>query len=67
MNMQLVESIVQLIQALPQQEKRLIQERLAEEQSSTRTNVVDLNSFSGVIRLQQDPLEYQRQIRDESV
>lgn len=65
MNVQLVESIVRLIQALPQEEKSLIQERLAQEENSVDSKVVDLNCFSGAIQLQQDPLEYQRQLRDE--
>lgn len=65
MNVQLVESIVQLIEALPQEEKIWIQKRLAQQQSSRDSRVVDLNQFSGVIQLQQDPLEYQRQSRDE--
>lgn len=62
MNTQLVESIIQLVNALSPEERSLLKERLLHDD---RTQAVDLNAFSGSIQLDQDPLIYQKQIRDE--
>ncbi len=64
MNVQLLESIKQLIQALPQEEQRWLKAQFSQENEGAPTPGVDLNSFSGSIQLPQDPLEF-RQIRDE--
>ncbi len=62
-NVQLVESIKQLIQALSPEEQNWLKAQL---QDSDRPSpkIVDLNSFSGTIQLQQDPVEFQHQMRD---
>jgi ABC-type transporter Mla subunit MlaD len=65
MNVQLLESIKQLIQALPQEEQTWLKAQFSAENNNASGQVVDLNSFSGTIQLRQDPLEFQRQIRDE--
>jgi ABC-type transporter Mla subunit MlaD len=65
MNVQLLESIKQLIQALPQEEQIWLKAQFSAENNNASGQVVDLNSFSGTIQLRQDPLEFQRQIRDE--
>ncbi len=65
MNSRLLQSIWLMIQALSQEEQRWLKSRFLRVESSSTSNVVDLNSFSGSIRLGGDPLEYQRQLRDE--
>lgn len=42
----------------------LIEEILKAYQTQQKTNF-DLNQYAGVIKLSQDPLEYQQQVRDE--
>jgi hypothetical protein len=64
MNLQLVDSIRSLIDALPKEERTLVQQHLTQNRE-TATQTVDLNQFSGAIQLHQDPLIYQQQIRDE--
>jgi hypothetical protein len=65
MNIQLVESIKQLILALSPEEQDWLKAQLATKMSHPIAGVVDLNVFSGILQLQEDPLEFQRQIRDE--
>jgi hypothetical protein len=72
MNVQLVESIKQLILALPQEERGWLKSQMLQEDDSYAPGVrnlnqavVDINSFSGVIQLNQDPMTFQQQIRDE--
>jgi hypothetical protein len=65
MNVQLLESIKQLIQALPQEEQRWLKAQFSQESDYAPGQVVDLNSFSGTIQLPQELLERQRQMRDE--
>jgi hypothetical protein len=72
MNVQLVESIKQLILALPQEEQGWLKSQMVQEDDSCAPGVrnlnqavVDINSFSGVIQLTQDPMIFQQQIRDE--
>lgn len=65
MNIQLVESIKQLILTLPPEEQGWLKAQLDQAINLTPSQVVDLNSFSGTIQLKQDPLEFQHQIRDE--
>lgn len=72
MNIQLVESIKQLILALPQEEQEWLKSQMIQGANSDEPGVhnltqavVDLNSFSGIIHLTEDPMEFQRQIRDE--
>lgn len=65
MNVQLVESIRSLIQSLPKEERGALRSSLIQTDDYSRSTLMDLNEFSGVIQLQQDPLEYQRQMRDE--
>jgi hypothetical protein len=72
MNVQLVESIKQLILALPQEERGWLKSQMVQEDDSYAPEihnlnqaVVDINSFSGVIQLNQDPMAFQQQIRDE--
>jgi hypothetical protein len=65
MNIQLVESIKQLILALPQEEQLWLKAQLTRESNRQPAQVVDLNSFSGILQLQEDPLEFQQHIRDE--
>ncbi|QYO67615.1 hypothetical protein [Leptolyngbya sp. 7M] len=65
MNIQLVESIKQLILALPQEEQLWLKAQLTEESNRQSAQVVDLNPFSGILQLQEDPLEFQQRIRDE--
>jgi hypothetical protein len=74
MNVQLVESIKQLILALPQEEQGWLKSQMVQEDDSYAPGVrnlnqavVDINSFSGVIQLTQDPMVFQQQIRDEWV
>jgi hypothetical protein len=62
MNIQLVDSIRSLIDALPQAERGALRHYLMQNEG---TKSVDLNQFSGIIQLQHDPLDYQQQIRDE--
>jgi hypothetical protein len=64
MNLQLVDSIRSLIDALPKEERILVQQHLAKDRE-TASQTVDLNQFSGTIQLHQDPLIYQQQMRDE--
>jgi hypothetical protein len=64
MNLQLVDSIRSLIDALPKEERILVQQHLAND-CETASQTVDLNQFSGTIQLHQDPLIYQQQMRDE--
>jgi hypothetical protein len=64
MNLQLVDSIRSLIDALPKEERILVQQHLAKD-SEAAPQTVDLNQFSGTIQLYQDPLIYQQQMRDE--
>ena len=66
MNVQLVESIRSLIESLPQEERNVLRSYFLQNNVAESTSV-DLNKFSGAIRLQQDPLDYQYQIRDEWV
>ncbi|MBD6614946.1 hypothetical protein FNW02_03525 [Komarekiella sp. 'clone 1'] len=40
-------------------------EKILEEHQSQKKQEFDLNKYKGVIKLTQDPLEYQQQIRDE--
>jgi len=65
MNVQLVESIRSLIQSLPQEERGALRSHLMQSDDVITPILIDLNEFRGVIRLQQDPLKYQRQMRDE--
>jgi hypothetical protein len=65
MNLQLVESIKQLILALPPDEQKWLKAELIQKPARFAPQVADLNSFSGMIQLSQDPLEFQRQMRDE--
>ncbi|QLE57832.1 hypothetical protein [Nostoc sp. TCL26-01] len=65
MNIQLVTSIKQLILALSPEEQDWLKAQLATQNNLQMTRVVDLNLFSGILQLQEDPLEFQRQIRDE--
>jgi hypothetical protein len=65
MNLQLVESIKQLILALPPEEQKWLKAELIQKPTHSASQVVDLNSFSGMIQLSQDPLEFQRKMRDE--
>jgi hypothetical protein len=65
MNLQLVESIKQLILALSPEEQKWLKAELIQKPTRSTSQVVDLNSFSGMIQLSQDPLEFQRQMRDE--
>ena len=65
MNVQLVESIRSLIESLPQEERNVLRSHLLKSADSVSEASVDLNQFSGVIRLLQDPMEYQCQMRDE--
>jgi hypothetical protein len=62
MNLQLVDSIRSLIDALTQEERSTLRHYLMQNENAKS---VDLNQFSGIIQLQQDPLVYQKQIRDE--
>jgi hypothetical protein len=64
MNLQLVDSIRALIDALPKEERILVQQHLTKDRE-TAPQTVDLNQFSGTIQLHQDPLIYQQQMRDE--
>lgn len=64
MNTQLVESIIQLINALPPAERSLLREKFLQDNREP-TSAADLHQFYGSIHLNQDPLEYQQQIRDE--
>ncbi|WP_416674249.1 hypothetical protein [Egbenema bharatensis] len=65
MNIQLVESIKQLILSLSEEEQSWLKTQLVQDKSQTVGRVVDLNSFGGILQLPDDPLEFQRQIRDE--
>jgi hypothetical protein len=65
MNAQLVQSIWMMIQALSHEEQGWLRSRFVQVESAPVPKVVNLNSFSGSIRLGVDPLEYQRQLRDE--
>jgi hypothetical protein len=65
MNIQLVESIKQLILALPSEEQGWSKAQLIQASNSIPSQAVDLNSFSGTIQLKQDPLEFQHQMRGE--
>lgn len=72
MNLQLVESIKQLILALPQEEQGWLKSQMSQRDDSDEPGasnltqaVTDLNAFSGLINLTEDPMEFQRQIRDE--
>ena len=65
MNIKLVESIKQLILSLPPEEQIWLKAQLIMEQSVLERRTVDLNSFSGILQLQDDPLDFQHQIRDE--
>lgn len=65
MNAQLVQSIWLMIQALSQEEQGWLRSRFLQVESPVASKVVNLNSFSGSIRLGVDPLEYQQQLRDE--
>ena len=63
MNVQLVESIRSLIESLPQEERNVLRSYLLQNNVAEPT-LVDSNKFSGAIRLQQDPSDYQYQMRD---
>ena len=66
MNVQLLESIKQLILALSPEEQTWLKAQLI--QSGDRTcsdRVIDLNSFSGIIQLEEEPITFQCRIRDE--
>lgn len=65
MNIQLVQSIKQMILALPPEEQEWLKAQLVEKSDRSPAQFVDLNSFSGTIQLRQDPLEFQHQIRNE--
>jgi signal transduction protein with GAF and PtsI domain len=65
MNIQLVESIKQLILSLSEDEQSWLKTQLVQEKGHPEDRVVDLNLFRGILQLQEDPLEFQRQIRDE--
>ncbi len=65
MNVQLVQSIWSMIQALSQEERGFLRSQFLKAEEPRTPASTDLNQFSGVIGLQQDPLEYQRQMRDE--
>ena len=65
MNLPLVQSIWSLIQALSLEERSFLRSQLLTSEETTTSQVVDLNQFSGVIQLELDPLEFQRQMRDE--
>jgi hypothetical protein len=65
MNIQLVESIKQLILALPPEEQGWLKAQFVQDSDRPPSQSVDLNLFSGIIQLKQDPLEFQRQMRDE--
>ncbi|NCJ06951.1 hypothetical protein GS597_10605 [Synechococcales cyanobacterium C] len=65
MNVKLVESIKQLILSLPSEERIWLKAQLTMEENVLEQRTVDLNIFSGVLQLQDDPLNFQRQIRDE--
>ena len=65
MNAQLVESIRSLIDSLPQKERDVLRSHLLKSTDSVSATSVDLNQFSGVIQLTQDPMEYQCRMRDE--
>ena len=64
MNAQLVDSIRSLIESLPQEERDVLRSYLLKSTDSVSVTSVDLNTFSGVIRLPQDPMEYQSWMRD---
>jgi hypothetical protein len=51
MNVQLLESIRQLIQALPPEEQSWLKAQFSPEADGASRQVVDLNSFSGTIQL----------------
>ncbi|NJR52913.1 MAG: hypothetical protein HC780_28450 [Leptolyngbyaceae cyanobacterium CSU_1_3] len=65
MNIQLVESIKQLVLSLSEEERGWLKAQLMPEQIPAEKRRVDLNLFSGILQLQDDPLEFQRQIRGE--
>lgn len=65
MNIQLVESIKQLVLSLSEEEQGWLKTQLMLGQIPAGKWMVDLNLFSGILQLQDDPLEFQRQIRDE--
>ncbi|MBW4646858.1 MAG: hypothetical protein KME23_28385 [Goleter apudmare HA4340-LM2] len=65
MNIQLVALIKQLILALSPEEQDWLKAQLVTKNNLPVARVVDLNLFSGILQLQEDPLEFQRQIRDE--
>ncbi len=65
MNLPLVQSIWSLIQALSLEERSFLRSQLVASEETTTGKAVDLNQFSGVITLELDPLEFQRQMRDE--
>jgi hypothetical protein len=67
MNVQLVESIKQLILSLPQEEQGWLKAQMMQGDRIFPETVVDLNSFSGVIQLTEDPMTFQCQLRDEWV
>jgi hypothetical protein len=64
-NIQLVQSIKQMILALPPEEQNWLKAQLVQKSYPSPAQVIDLNSFSGTIQLRQDPLEFQHQIRNE--
>ncbi len=66
MNVQLVESIKQLILALSPEEQTWLKAQLIQSGDHTRSKgVIDLNSFSSVIQLKEEPITFQYRIRDE--
>ncbi|NJR40843.1 MAG: hypothetical protein HC781_20890 [Leptolyngbyaceae cyanobacterium CSU_1_4] len=65
MNIKLVKSIKQLILSLPPEERIWLKAQLTMEEGVFNQRTVDLNEFSGVLQLQDDPLDFQHQIRNE--
>ena len=65
MNLSLVQSIWSLIQTLSLEERSFLRSQLLTSEETTTSKAVDLNQFSAVIMLELDPLEFQRQMRDE--
>jgi hypothetical protein len=66
MNVQLVESIKQVIRALSWEEQEWLRSQLAQEPDAyPKSKMTDLNQYSGVIQLREDPLDFQSQIRGE--
>lgn len=66
MNIQLVESIKQMILTLSPEEQEWLRVQFVQDRDFSSANaIVDLNEFSGVIQLNEDPLAFQRKMREE--